>query len=125
MKKLSLALLVLISLSSAWASGVNWSEAKKCDQGYSLMVGQVWASGQQATYFQATLSGDAKASLESQLGESIAAAVQLNSDRFGLFTGKIAGFAVEIEEVGSSSVSLNILDKSGARSADYQFYNCR
>lgn len=125
MKKIALTLGLLISFTSLFATGANWTEGKTCAEGYKLMVGQAWSSGNISTFFQVNLSGDALTSLENQLGESFAPYLQVTSDRFGYFTGKQGNLRIEIEEKGSTGVSLNIYDRQGERVADYQFYNCR
>lgn len=125
MKKIILASLLALSFTSAWATGVSWSEVKHCDQGYSLVRGESWGSAGNATFFQANISGAALKSIEEQLGEDFVQALQVSTTRFGYFTGKVGALKIEIEEHGSSSVSLNVFDKSGERVADYQFYNCR
>lgn len=125
MKKIIFASLLVLSAASAWATGVSWSEVKHCDQGYSLVRGESWGQGGNTVSFQANITNDALKSLEEQLGEDFATALEVKTTRFGYFTGKFGTLKIEIEEHGASSVSLNVFDKSGERVADYQFYNCR
>lgn len=125
MKKIIFASLLVLSLANAWATSVDWSEVKHCDQGYSLMKGDSWGNGQRSVFFQATLSGEALASLEEQLGEDINPMIAIITTGFGHFVGKVGPYKLEIEEHGSNTVSFNILDRRGERLADYQFYNCR
>lgn len=124
MNKLIIASLLILGMSNAFATGVNWREVKHCDQGYSLMAGHSWAPATSADFFQANISGEALESLQDQLGERINPMIEVFTDRFGHFTGKLSGLKLDIEENGNH-VSLTLQDRTGDVVADYQFNNCR
>lgn len=124
MKKCIFAAMIIFGISSSFATGVNWSEAKHCDQGYSLMMGHSWAPAHQSIFFQANVSGDALESIENQLGEKINPMIEVTSDRFGHFTGKVGAFNIDIQEI-DNNVQFVITDKSGEQLADYIFNSCR
>ncbi|OFZ17790.1 MAG: hypothetical protein A2X94_04280 [Bdellovibrionales bacterium GWB1_55_8] len=126
-----LPLIAFVALAPlpAFATYVNWSVAKECQDGYRLMRGESWAPGSgHRVFFQADFSGRALESLESQLGGKIPARTSVVTQGWGRFFAELeverAYLELQIEEHGADRVSVDVFHL-GRRVADYQFFNCR